>query len=386
MKRKVLFVNDEMVVGGVARVLNNMLKYLDPEKVEIDLLVLHKHGEMLKDVPSYVNVIEGSSFFKVCDQPLKELIKNHQWILVLQKFYLLFLMKSGLIFSKIRAERKKFLTKEYDVEIAYKEGFCTVFVASGNSKKKVNWVHVDYKVHNYSSNHMGLVKKALDQMDVHVAQSHAAAAAYKEVFNLKQNFEVIYNCIDIEKIQSQAKEEYVFPHAGFHAVSVGRLHFQKAYLRMIEVHRQLIEAGIQYHFYVVGDGEERKEIETKIKEYHLEDTFHLMGYDSNPFKYVHAADLFVLQSLYESAPTVVYEALTVNETPILTTDVAGVREQLKDGKLGMIVENSERGLVEGLKQCIGNEELLQQYKKAMKEYTNSNEISLSQIERLLYND
>ncbi len=386
MKRKILIVNDEMVVGGVARVLNNMLKILDYQTLEVDLLVLHKHGEMLKDIPSAVHVLEGTRFFEVVDQPLKELVQNHHYILAIKKIWLIFLMKSGMIFSKIQKERKKILSQKYDVEIAYKEGFCTVFVAAGDSVKKVNWVHVDYKVHNYSQNHMRLMKRALESIDVHVAQSEAAAASYREVFGLLAPFRIIYNCIDTEKIQKQAEEPYVFSQPGSHLVSVGRLHFQKAYLRMLEVHRRLIEQGYRFTFYIVGDGEERAQLEAKIKEYHLEDSFILLGYDENPFRIIRAADLFVLPSLYESAPTVVYEALTVNTTPILSADVAGVREQLKNGELGMIVENSEQGLYEGIAQCLDHPEQLDQYREAMKGYQNTNETSLRQIEDLLYND
>ena len=61
MSKKILFVTDEMTLGGVSRVLNNLLQELVKQtSYEIDLLVLHKHGEMLKDVPSAVNIIEGS--------------------------------------------------------------------------------------------------------------------------------------------------------------------------------------------------------------------------------------------------------------------------------------------------------------------------------------
>ena len=57
MSKKILFVTDEMTLGGVSRVLNNLLQELVKQtSYEIDLLVLHKHGEMLKDVPSGVNI------------------------------------------------------------------------------------------------------------------------------------------------------------------------------------------------------------------------------------------------------------------------------------------------------------------------------------------
>ena len=79
---------------------------------------------------------------------------------ILSKIRLLFLMKTGLIKNRIIKERKKCLNKKYDIEFSAKEGFCTIFTAFGDSTKKINWVQADYKVNNYSSNHMKLVKKA----------------------------------------------------------------------------------------------------------------------------------------------------------------------------------------------------------------------------------
>ena len=59
-KRKILFVNDEMRMGGVARVLNTLMTYLDKDKYEIDLLDLHPHGMLMKEIPVDVNVIYGT--------------------------------------------------------------------------------------------------------------------------------------------------------------------------------------------------------------------------------------------------------------------------------------------------------------------------------------
>ena len=66
------------------------------------------------------------------------------------------------------------------------------FVANGNSKKKVNWVHLDYKVQNFSSNYMPLLKKTLSLMDEQVAVSKVAAASYQEVFELSKPVKVIH--------------------------------------------------------------------------------------------------------------------------------------------------------------------------------------------------
>ena len=43
-KKTILFVNDEMRMGGVARVLNTLMAALPEDKYEIDLLILHREG------------------------------------------------------------------------------------------------------------------------------------------------------------------------------------------------------------------------------------------------------------------------------------------------------------------------------------------------------
>ena len=87
MKKSILFVNDEMCVGGVSKVLVNLLNMIDRDRYNIDLLVLHAHGDYLDDVPSYVNLIRGTSFFEVCDIPVKECLKKGK-ILNKINFYL----------------------------------------------------------------------------------------------------------------------------------------------------------------------------------------------------------------------------------------------------------------------------------------------------------
>ena len=53
MKKKILFVNDEMTLGGVSRILNTLLSKLDQDKYDIDLLVLNPHGELMDTLKRY---------------------------------------------------------------------------------------------------------------------------------------------------------------------------------------------------------------------------------------------------------------------------------------------------------------------------------------------
>lgn len=389
VSKKVLFVTDEMTLGGVSRVLNNLLDQLVSQTdYHIDLLVLHKHGEMLKDIPDSVNVIEGTKFFRVIDQSLSQLLKQKNIPYLINKLYLVSLMKTGLIGYKIKKERKKMNLGHYDVEIAFKEGFCTIFVANGSSPKKVNWVHLDYKKQNFSSNHMPLMKKTLNSIDTNVAVSEVAAKSYEEVFNLKQKVLVIHNIIQSDLIRNKYEEEvqeedlHLFNNQYLTFISVGRLVSQKGYDRLINIHKRLIQEGLMHNIIIIGHGEDEDSLRQQINELGCQETCRLIGYRENPFAYFKLADCFLLPSRYEGLPTVVFESL-ICETPVIATKVAGVEEQLNQTDFGLVVDNENESFYEAMKHIIGHPTALNKMKVALKQYQYQNDKIISQIKELV---
>src|SRR5690606_21113955 len=99
----------------------------------------------------------------------------------------------------------------------------------------------------------------------------------------------------------------------------------------------------------------------------LDETATMLGFTDNPYPYFKAADFFILSSRYEGFPTVLYEAIVLKKT-IVATDVSGVREMLNDGELGLIVENSEEGIYEGMKEVLTNPEISNSYQKKLENY------------------
>lgn len=389
MSKKILFVTDEMTLGGVSRVLNNLLHELVGKTPhQLDVLVLHKHGEMLKDIPKGIRVIEGSPFFKVVDQPLSQVIKSKNLFLIFNKLYLLILMKLGMIGKKIQAERKKMKLETYDVEIAFKEGFCTIFVAHGNSRKKVNWIHLDYKKQNFSANHMPLMKRTLQLIDENVAVSKVAAKSYQEVFNLEQEVQVIHNVIQAEMIKEKSKEavpqEYVklFSQDQVTFISVGRLVKQKGYDRLIRIHHRLIKEGYLHQIVVIGSGEDEGALRESIAKLGCQETFQLIGFKENPFAYFKLADCFLLPSRYEGLPTVVFESF-ICQTPVIATEVAGIEEQLKGDQYGIVTQNNEDKFYEAMKSVLMNPEVLETMRQNLVNYQYQNRVIINQFNQLV---
>lgn len=370
MKKKILFVNDEMTMGGVARILNTFLNKIDRERYDIDVLVLHKRGELLSEIPSGINVIGGTSFFNTVDIPLKNCKLNN----IFSKLRLIFYMKTGLIRNKIIKERKKILTKHYDIEFSAKEGFCTIFTGYGDSDKKVNWVQVDYKESNYSSNHMKLVKDALSHIDMNIACSDKVMNSYKELFGVEQIC-VVNNLMDDQRIYNLSLEpKTIVPVKDkINLICVARFHHQKGLDRLIKAYAKVKK---YYHLVIIGDGELKEELYELAKERDVFEDIEWLGMRANPYADIRASELFVLPSLYEGYPTITVESL-ISDTPILALEVAGIREQIIKPEYGWVIENSEEALVEKLLELKNQKELLKEYKDKLNGYKYDNDSILN---------
>lgn len=280
-----------------------------------------------------------------------------------------------MIVPVIKSIRKNLLQHKYDVEFSAKEGFCTIFVSCGDAKKKLNWVQVDYSVQNYSKNHMGLMIKALKNIDLNIACSEKVGKAYGEMFKTNR-IQVINNFIDTETVEQKLKETMdVTKYPEFTFITVARFHPQKSVDRLIQafafVHRQ----NPNTRLIVIGDGEQKKMILDLIETNQIQDHVVLLGIKQNPYPYIKEADVFVLSSLYEGFPTIVVESL-LSGTPVLATDVAGVKEQILRTEHGWIVENSQEALQKKMLDVSLEHELISAFKLKLEAYSYPNETIL----------
>ena len=89
--------------------------------------------------------------------------------------------------------------------------------------------------------------------------------------------------------------------------------------------------------WIVGEGGERDEISQLIVQLHLEEHVHLLGYQSNVYKYLKYADLFVQTSLYEGCPNALIEAVAAGLPAIATDCLSGPDEVLLQGQGGDLI-------------------------------------------------
>ena len=286
-KKKILFVVDENKTGGVSVVLKDILNFINKDKYIIDILILHDSGDNLKDLSDEIRIIYGNKFFEVIDYNLKDLVKSKKVFLILKKIYLIFLMKTCLIKYKIIRERKIILDRNYDVEIAFKDGFTAVFTAFGESKKKIHWLHYEYKKYNSNGNYPKLFNKILPTFNQIVAVSDKVKEDFNEIYHLEDKTISIGNIVDVDRIIKKSKEESNIKlyKDKLNIISVGRLHECKGYDRLILAISKLNEdekSKIIVRIY--GDGTEKDLLNNLINQYKLQDIVKLEGNTDNPYK------------------------------------------------------------------------------------------------------
>lgn len=89
-------------------------------------------------------------------------------------------------------------------------------------------------------------------------------------------------------------------------------------------------------FIVMGEGEERKNLEEIIKKNNLEDSVFLVGNVENAFSYLKALDIFTLTSITEALPYAILEAGKAG-VPIIASNVGGISEIIDDMESGILV-------------------------------------------------
>lgn len=262
----------------------------------------------------------------------------------------------------------------YDVEIAFFHGLPVKIISGSTNKDAVHlaWIHTDFTIiKGYRSNFKSdeKVYDAYRKMDTVVCVSESARKGFIKAVGDTGNTKTIYNMLPVSKIMSLAEEEiaYRYPKTGLDLVLVGRLKDSpKGQRRLISAVSRLRKEGYSLSLTLVGDGSDRSAIEAHIIKHRAQEYIFLVGAQQNPFPYIAGADMLVCSSYYEGFNLTVAEALILG-TPVISTRCTGPCEILDGGRYGMLVENSESGLYEGLKKLSEDPQLLGTYRSKTKQ-------------------
>ena len=136
-------------------------------------------------------------------------------------------------------------------------------------------------------------------------------------------------------------------------LSVGRLEKVKGFDLAVESASVLKEKGVIFHWYVIGEGSERMNLERMIIERKLGQHFTLLGLKENPYPYIRKAKVFVQSSRYEGKSIAVDEAKILAK-PIVLTNFTTAKDQIKNLVNGLIVGMTPEEIAAGIEKYLKN--------------------------------
>lgn len=255
----------------------------------------------------------------------------------------------------------KLVVKEtYDLEIGFQFGLATKIIASSPNVSKVAWMHgYDYglKLRDYYPK----FKRVL-------CVSKFNANKLKQELNKPElDIDYCYNTIDDRKVCELGQETISanLP-KGFKFVSVGRLSNEKGYSRLPKIVNKLKNEGYSFSIVLVGDGPLKSQILEEINQYGINDYFYFCGTQTNPHKFTSICDVFICPSYSEGYSNACTEAVMLG-VPVLTTSVPGGEEIINDADCGLLVDNTDDSIYEGMRYILDNQELVTNWKARIKE-------------------
>lgn len=261
--------------------------------------------------------------------------------------------------------------RQYDIEVGFQNGTSTMAVTYGSSKSETR--HLIW-MHGYDE---GLTMLPyFKRADTVVCVSKFNADRLFKESNGTVVPEYSYNLIDEKKVIKDG-EEGIDIDAGEKTifVSVARHSEEKGYKRLIQCVDRLKRDGYEFELWLVGDGPEHQELVNLSEKLELGDYIRFIGAQSNPHKYTSKSDLFVCSSFSEGYSTACTEAIMLG-IPVLSTNVSGAEEIIKEAEAGMVVENTDEALYQGLKTVLENKEIMTAWKKTIQ--TTKSRFSLEQ--------
>ncbi len=379
-KKKILIRIGSLRHGGAEKVLVTFLKNLPSDKYEIDLLLNLYSGRYIDEVPDWITIYYLNR---------GEMITTNRLQDIPQKGFRVMYQKILRTFPSLL---HKFILKgkKYDVEFAAIQGLRDEVLNSPNKKsKKIIWIHSDLKkVTSYKYDERELLK--FFEFDKILINSQEVFNDFLELAQTekdKKSLERIYNPLNTKEIlekSEQSTELYTFKEKIPTFISVGTVYPAKGFDRLLKIHKQLLEEGFLHEILIIGDGYDFENIYNLREKLNVEKTVSMLGYVENPYPYVKAADYFILSSVYESFPTVLTEAVTLKKK-IVSTLVPGATELLQNGELGLIVQNSEDGIYQGMKRIMTEPELGKNYQNKIANFVPpfSLENSVKKIEEII---
>lgn len=380
-----------MECGGVEAAVADLLRCISPEEYTVELYLLEIRGDFLKRLPPYVQVkpmpISPVERELVDAMDIRKTIKTglsagKLWeTLRLAARYTFFrLTKEPMPAYRAALGKKKRITCDIALDF---HGYLslTTYLTAWNveAEKRYCWIHSQSFADRIAAHH-----KHLDRFDRIFCVSELCRQRTQQALpGMEARISVMHNLIDLERVLRLAQSGAVLEEKGkTKLLTVGRLSYAKGYDFAVQAAAQLREAGMEFHWYFCGEGEDRPMLEEQIRQLGLQDRITLLGFQENPYSLMKSCDIYVQPSRYEGYAITVVEASALG-CAVISTDVSGAREEIVEGVNGFVTEISPDAVAQGILRLAGDPELLKKMANRKPDNSHINRKSLDLLDQIL---
>lgn len=356
-KVKILFYAGPFAGNGITHSFLNLTKNIDYKQYDITLIVEGNliysdkiRYDLFKNINNNVNIlgVTGGMLYSIDEEHIKYLFNQMQ-------YYDDENMRNILNNAFKREFQRLFGDARFDYVIqfdGYSRYWTSVF-ANANCKKAI-YLHNTMereKISKYPS--LEDVFKNYRCFDKLISVSERLSEEnkkyFKQYYGIEEcNFAYVENPQDFYDIKNKSKEivEESFlllieNRKSF--ITVGRLSIEKDHIKLIRAFASAHFEDKNICLFILGQGPLYEVLISEIRKLKAESYIYLMGYKTNPYKYISRCDCFIFPSNHEGQPMVLLEAMALNKD-IIATDIPGNAGVLKKYHYGTLVENSEESI------------------------------------------
>ena len=389
--KRVLFFSHGLELGGAERALIGLLEHIDYTKVQVELFLMHRKGELLDDVPKQVKLLPEMPQYACLAVPLGEVIRKRQLrvaasralgkALARRRVKQLGLPEDNGV--ALEYSHKYTLSAmppvgdgEYDLAVSFLTPH--YFVATRvKAKKKVAWIHTDY---SKVSVDVESEVKMWSAYDAIISISDEVSRTFVQMFpTMKNKLICIGNMLPVASVERQIHaldvSEEMPEDGAIRLLSVGRFCTAKNFDNVPDICRRLRGSGLNVKWYLIGYGGDEPLIRRRIEEAGMQEHVVILGKKSNPYPYIKACDLYVQPSRYEGKCVTVREAQMLGK-PVVITNYATAPSQLEDGADGVVVPMDNAGCAEGIAALLRDPQRMARLMQTCRErdYSNAGEV------------
>lgn len=368
---KILFVLEQLNIGGPQKSLLGLLENIDYENNAVDVLLLQNEGKLVEFLDKRVNLLKAPDMVDAFTFPVKRVKKTlftffHDGGIKLFLSGFSLLLRHALTKNCMNVQRQKFwkknkrylpvLEKEYDIAFGYSPVMSTYYVVDCvKAHHKCHWVRCDYRILDMDKQ---IEAEYFRKTSGIIAVSKMCRDIFTEEFPFtKKNATFFYNFIplsfynglpDVNFVPRKSTDEV-------RLITIARIDMQKG-LDIVLNACMALNSEIPYTWYIAGDGPSRKYYESKAKEMGISDRLIFLGFQLNVLSCLKQSDIFVLPSRTEGKSNAVDEAKYCG-MPIVVTNYSTATEQITDGETGLICEMNGTAVASSVLRIVNNKNL-----------------------------